>query len=101
LENLEKIFSILIANNTTTSDIKTLSSSDFKNIKLPGFPSSYTDLGHYLAGLIEGDGHVSKISIVIVFHSDDISVANYLKTRIGAGNVSQVKNKRQLFWFSF
>jgi hypothetical protein len=51
-------------------------------------------LGHYLAGLIDGDGHFSsKQQLVIVFNSLDSSLAYYLKKEIGHGTVRKVKDK--------
>ena len=50
--------------------------------------------GHYLAGLIDGDGHFSsKQQLVIVFHSSDAFLAYYIKKRLGFGNVKKVKDK--------
>ena len=50
--------------------------------------------GHYLAGLIDGDGHFSsKQQLVIVFHSSDVFLAYYIKERWGFGNVKKVKYK--------
>jgi len=58
-------------------------------------PLSDTDFGHYLAGLIDGDGHFSKTpQLVIVFNELDASLAYYLKARIGYGNIYKVKNKK-------
>lgn len=37
-------------------------------------------LGHYLAGLIDGDGHFSNKQLVLVFSSPDAFLAHYLKT---------------------
>ena len=49
----------------------------------------------FLAGIIDGDGHVNKIpQLCIAFHEKDVSVAYYLKSQIGFGTVSKVKNKR-------
>ncbi len=57
-------------------------------------PVSEDQLGHYLAGLIDGDGHFSsKQQLVIVFHSLDASLAYYLKQRLGFGSVKKVKDK--------
>lgn len=57
-------------------------------------PVSEDQFGHYLAGLIDGDGHFSsKQQLVIVFHSLDASLAYYLKQRLGFGSVKKVKNK--------
>lgn len=48
-----------------------------------------------LAGIIDGDGHINKIpQLCIAFHEKDVSVAYDLKSRIGFGTVSPVKNKR-------
>lgn len=50
--------------------------------------------GHYLAGFIDGDGHFSsKQQLVIAFNSLDISLAYYIKQRLGFGNVRKVKDK--------
>ena len=57
-------------------------------------PANDTEFGHYLAGLIDGDGHFSsKQQLVIVFNSLDVSLAYYLKKEIGYGSVHKVKNK--------
>ena len=57
-------------------------------------PINDTQLGHYLAGLIDGDGHFSsKQQLVIAFNSSDSSLAYYLKKQIGYGSISKVKNK--------
>jgi hypothetical protein len=57
-------------------------------------PVNYDQFGHYLAGLIDGDGHFSsKQQLVIVFHSLDVSLAYYIKKRLGFGNVKKVKDK--------
>jgi hypothetical protein len=50
--------------------------------------------GHYLAGLIDGDGHFSsQQQLVIVFSSPNVQLAYYVKSVIGFGNVKQVKDK--------
>jgi hypothetical protein len=47
-------------------------------------PTNDTEFGHYLAGLIDSDGHFSsKQQLVIVFNSLDASLAYYIKERIG------------------
>ena len=57
-------------------------------------PVSYDQFGHYLAGLIDGDGHFSsKQQLVLVFHSLDASLAFYIKKRLGFGNVKKIKDK--------
>jgi len=58
-------------------------------------PANYDQFGHYLAGLIDGDGHFSKQQqLVIVFNSLDVSLAYYIKKQIGFGNICKVKNKK-------
>lgn len=50
-------------------------------------PFNDEEFGYYLAGLIEGDGYIGKRSIEISFHISDISLAYYIKKRIGYGNI--------------
>ena len=57
-------------------------------------PLNNEQLGHYLAGLIDGDGYFSKAQqLVIAFSSPDAFLAYYLKKRLGYGNVRKVKDK--------
>ena len=57
-------------------------------------PLNNDQLGYYLAGLVDGDGHFSKAQqLVIVFSSPDAFLAYYLKKKIGYGNVKKVKDK--------
>ena len=73
-----------------TEEIKLIS----KHIPTHQRPVNDNQLGHYLAGLIDGDGHFSsKQQLVIVFNSLDSSLAYYLKKEIGYGTVHKVKNK--------
>jgi len=59
-------------------------------------PVNDIQLGHYLAGLIDGGGHFSsKQQLVIAFNSLDASLAYYLKKEIGYGRVHKVKNKNK------
>lgn len=57
-------------------------------------PLSLTDLGYYLAGLIEGDGHLNRRGFEIIFHENDVKNAHYLKKAIGYGTISKIKNKK-------
>lgn len=58
-------------------------------------PLSELEFGHYLAGLIDGDGYFSnKLQLVIAFNESDASLAYYIKQRIGYGNVYKIKNKK-------
>jgi hypothetical protein len=57
-------------------------------------PNNDKQLGHYLAGLIDGDGHFSNIpQLVIVFSAADAFLAYDLKKTLGFGNVRKIKNK--------
>jgi hypothetical protein len=60
-------------------NIKTISIHVPKHLK----PVNEDQFGHYLAGLIDGDGHFSrKQQLVIVFNLLDASLAYYLKKKI-------------------
>ena len=70
--------------------VKYISKHVPKHIK----PINNNQLGHYLAGLIDGDGHFSKAQqLVIVFSSPDAFLAYFLKEKLGNGNVRKVKDK--------
>ena len=56
-------------------------------------PLNDEQFGHYLAGLIDGDGHFSSLQLVIVFSSPDVQLAYYIKKMIGFGHVRKVTNK--------
>lgn len=57
-------------------------------------PVNDEQFGHYLAGLIDGEGHFSsKQQLVLVFNSLDVSLAYYIKKQLGFGSVKKVKNK--------
>jgi hypothetical protein len=57
-------------------------------------PLNNEQLGHYLAGLIDGDGHFSKAQqLVIVCSFPDAFLAYYLKEKLGNCNVRKVKDK--------
>lgn len=77
-----------IRNNT--ENIKNISVHTSTHLK----PLNDEMFGHYLAGLIDGDGHFSsQQQLVIVFSSPDVQLAYYVKSVIGFGNVKQVKDK--------
>ena len=57
-------------------------------------PVNKEQLGHYLAGLIDGDGHFSQAQqLVIVFSYPDAFLAYYLKEKLGNCNIRKVKDK--------
>jgi hypothetical protein len=71
-------------------NIKPISEYIPKHLK----PLNDDQFGHYLAGLIDGDGYFSnQLQLIIVFDSLSISLAYYLKGRMGYGNVRKVRNK--------
>ena len=73
-----------------TENIKAISVHNSKHLR----PLSDNQFGFYLAGLIDGDGHFSsKQQLIIVFSSSDISLAYYIKERLGYGNIRRVKDK--------
>jgi hypothetical protein len=60
-------------------------------------PVNDEQFGHYLAGLIDGDGYFSKTpQLVIVFNELDASLAYFIKSRLGYGNIYKVKNKKAI-----
>ena len=73
-----------------SENIKLISDHIPKHLK----PLNNEQLGYYLAGLIDGNGHFSKaLQLVLVFSSSDAFLAYYLKERLGYGNVKKVKDK--------
>ena len=60
-------------------------------------PVNDEQFGHYLAGLIDGVGHFSSNQqLILVFNLLDVSLAYYIKKRLGYGNVRKVKNKNAI-----
>lgn len=73
-----------------TENIKSISTHVPTHLK----PLNDDQFGHYLAGLIDGDGHFStKQQLDIVFHSLDVSLAYFIKGKLGYGNIRKVKSK--------
>jgi len=80
----------LLRRAESTENIKNISIHNPKHLK----PANDNEFGHYLAGLIDGDGHFSSAQqLIIVFNSLDIQLAYYIRERIGHGNVRKVKDK--------
>jgi hypothetical protein len=84
--------------NSGTSETIRDNSENIKNISIhvPTHlkPLNDEQFGHYLAGLIDGDGHFSsQQQLVIVFSSPDVQLAYYIKEIIGFGHVKKVNNK--------
>ena len=63
---------------------------------VPKHKSDFTDneFGHFLAGLIEGDGWFGKRELQVIFSKVDTSLAYLIKKRIGYGNIYKIKNKQ-------
>lgn len=63
---------------------------------VPKHKSDFTEdeFGHFLAGLIEGDGWFGKKELHIIFSEDDTSLAYLVKKRIKHGNVYKIKDKK-------
>lgn len=81
-----------LRNNTEpfTENIKKISEHVPEHVK----PLNDEQFGHYLAGLIDGDGHFSsKQQLVIVFSSLDVDLAYSVKKILGYGHVNKVKDK--------
>ena len=89
--NLKSVTSETLRDNT--ENIKNISTYVPTHLK----PLNDEELGHYLAGLIDGDGHFSsKQQLVIVFSSPDVQLAYYVKEIIGFGHVKKVNNKKPI-----
>jgi hypothetical protein len=56
-------------------------------------PTSDEELGHYLAGLRDGDGCITNKYISICFYILDLKLAQYLVKRLGFGKITKVKDK--------
>lgn len=73
-----------------SENIKSISS----HIPIHSRPINDIDFGYYLAGLIDGNGYIDINGYIkIVFSTLDVSLAYYIKGKIGFGNVSKIKNK--------
>ena len=80
--------------NNVLEKIKPISVHVPKHLK----PVSDEQFGHYLAGLIDGNGHFSsKQQLIIAFDRLNASLAYYVKKRIGYGSV-KVKDKNEFLF---
>ena len=70
--------------------------------RYPELSENNEDFAYYLAGLMDGDGYISRMEdqpqIVISFHSKDISLAYHIKKVIGFGTVTHVKTKNAVHY---
>jgi hypothetical protein len=79
--------------NFYTSDSFNMLSID-DHLAKHSYPKSDEEFGCYLAGLIEGDGYIGDKRIEIIFHHSDLSLAYYIKKKIGYGNIYKIKDKK-------
>ena len=96
INNLFTIYNV--GTSETLRNETVLNTENVKDISIhvPSHKKPVNDiqLGHYLAGLIDGVGHFSsKQQLVIGFNLSDSSLAYYMKKQIGYGSVHKVKNK--------
>jgi hypothetical protein len=89
--NIKSGTSETLRNNTESfsENIKEISDHVPKHFK----PLNEEQFGHYLAGLIDGDGHFYPKQLVIVFSSPDIDLAYYVKKILSFGHIKKVKDK--------
>lgn len=59
-------------------------------------PLNDEQLGHYLSGLIDGDGHFDyqNGNLIIAYALKDVQAAYWLKSMIGYGKISKIKDKQ-------
>ena len=58
-------------------------------------PQTMNEFGYFLAGLIDGNGHIHPDgSVTLTLHEKDASVAYYIKKTIGYGKVKHVKKPK-------
>ena len=65
----------------------------------PRLSLDQTQLGHYLAGLIEGDGYFGRNKLEIAYHIKDKSAAYALRSRLGYGQVYAYSKNRNAVRF--
>lgn len=83
-----------IRNYTNWINIPKLSPHVSKHINI--FQLNDNDFGHYLSGLIEGNGWFGDKTLHIIFAKNDTFLAYQIKKRIGTGNVYKIKDKNEV-----
>lgn len=63
------------------------------SLHLPDSPLGEDQLGHYLAGIMEGDGYFGAQRLEIIFHEKDRALASRLRTSIGYGSLYPVRDR--------
>lgn len=95
---------VIIYNNGTSETLRNKTVINLNNVRsvsvhVPKYlrPLSYEQFGQYLAGLIDGNGNFVAVAenqqLIITFKKIDISLAYYIKKRIGYGSVKKVNSK--------
>lgn len=90
-------FITILCNKSTSETLRNKSGIKKISVHVPTHlkPNNDHNFGHFLAGLIDGDGHFSSAAqLVIVFNKLDASLAYYIKSKLGYGNVYKIKNKK-------
>lgn len=65
------------------------------SVHVPNYvrPINDNEFGYYLAGLIDGSGYFTKTQeLIIMFHVNNVSLAYYIKKKIGYGTIKKDKN---------
>jgi hypothetical protein len=104
--NLDYLKFLRILRDYTLKFVWNLSKNDHPKF-ISTISDSSNDLGHYLAGLIEGDGYIfvpSQLrddknrlmypSIQLVFHTKDLPLAFKLQEILNTGSISKKKGKK-------
>lgn len=93
------IYNILKIGTSETLRDETVKTDDNKiklvSVHVPTHlkPGTVKEFGHYLAGLIDGAGELNPSNLVITLDILDISLAYYIRTRLGYGRVTKdIKN---------
>lgn len=95
---------LILYNNGTSETLRNKTVINLNNVRsvsvhVPKYlrPLSYEQFGQYLAGLIDCNGNFvadgENQQLIITFKKIDISLAYYIKKRIGYGSVKKVKSK--------
>ena len=59
-------------------------------------PEKETEIGDYIAGILDNNGKIRKNGIKIILNSKEASLVYYIKKKIGYGRVIKVKSKKAL-----
>jgi hypothetical protein len=94
LDNEKEGLATLSSSKKKFAEIERISDHMKKHAK----PSDDTEFAYYLAGLIEGSGNFGDQLLEILFFEKDISLAYYIKKRIGYGTVRSIKDKRAVIY---